>query len=281
MTPPTVGIVRRATSVLTAPEYSVRVVACSDDHRGWSAAEPVETFGLVLARRGHFRLVNGGVEQAVDVTQGYTQVPGMDQRFAHPSGGDVCTFVSVGAALWHEITGDRPTSTTVRVDGVTELAHRLLLRTAHDAADPAERLVRTVTAAARASASDGGGAARTPAARASRTRLVGHAREAVLDDAPASHDLVSLARALKVSPGHLSRIFVTETGGSLTRFRNRVRVSRVLARLEAGDDDLAAIAGDVGFADQAHLTRTVRVTLGTTPARLRSAFTDRRPDRNA
>lgn len=263
---------RRSTPVLTAPEYSVRVVACADDHRGWSTAEPVETFGLVLPRHGHFRLVNGGVEQSVDVTQGYAQVPGLDQRFAHPSGGDVCTFVSVGAMLWHEILGDRRTSTTVRVDAVTELAHRLLLRTAHDAADPAERLVRTVAAATRASAADGGGAARTPAARASRARLVVHAREAVLDEAPGSQDLVSLARALEVSPAHLSRVFQAETGSSLTRFRNRVRVSRVLARLEAGDADLAAIAGDLGFADQAHLTRTVRATLGTTPARVRRAF---------
>ena len=263
---------RQSTTVLTAPEYSVRVVECVDDHRRWSTAEPVDTFGLVLPRRGHFRLVNGGVEQSVDVTQGYAQVPGLDQRFAHPSGGDVCTFVSVGATLWQEILGDRPASTTVRVDGATELAHRLLLRTARDAADAAERLVRTVAAAVRGSASDGGGAARTPAARASRTRLVGHAREAVLDDVPASHDLVSLAHALEVSPTHLSRVFQAETGSSLTRFRNRVRVSRVLARLEAGDGDLAAIAGDLGFADQAHLTRTVRATLGTTPARVRRAF---------
>jgi AraC-like DNA-binding protein len=265
--------VRHITPVLTAPEYSVRVVACSDDHRGWSAAEPVEKFGLVLPRRGHFRLMTSGVEQAVDVTQGYAQVPGLDQRFAHPSGGDVCTFVGVGTTLWREIVGDRPIPTVVRVDGVTELAHRLLLRTAHDAADPAERLVRTVAAAARTSASDGDVRdARTPAARASRTRLVVHAREAVLDDTPASHDLVSLARALEVSPAHLSRVFQAETGSSLTRFRNRVRVSRVLARLEAGEAELSAIAGDLGFADQAHLTRTVRATLGTTPGRVRRAF---------
>jgi len=265
--------VRRSTPILTTPEYSVRIVACSDGDRRWSAPEPTDTFGLVLPRRGHFRLVNGGVEQSVDVTQGYAQIPGLDQRFAHPSGGDVCTFVSVGAALWREIVGDRLTPTTVQVDGATELAHRLLLRTAHDAADPAERLVRTVAAAARTSASDvSGTAARTPSARASRARLAAHAREAVLDDAPASHDLVSLARALGVSPAHLSRVFQAEIGSSLTRFRNRVRVSRVLSRLEAGDADLAAIAGDLGFADQAHLTRTVRATLGTTPARVRIAF---------
>ena len=265
---------RRSTPVLTAPEYSVRVVACSDGHSEWSRSEPADTFGLVLPRRGRFRLENAGVEQAVDVTQGYVQVPGLDQRFAHPSGGDVCTVVSVGTTLWREIAGDRPVPTMIRVDGAAELAHRLLLRTAHDAADPAERLVRTVAAAARTSPSDDGlCTARTPAARAARARIAAQAREAVLDDTPASHDLVSLARALAVSPAHLSRVFQAGTGTSLTRFRNRVRVSRVLARLEAGDADLAVIAGDLGFADQAHLTRTVRATVGSTPGRLHRAFT--------
>ncbi|MFD2026915.1 helix-turn-helix domain-containing protein [Promicromonospora aerolata] len=264
---------RRSTPVLTAPEYSVRVVECSDEHAGWSAAEPADTFGLVLPRRGHFRLASAGVEQSVDVTRGYAQVPGREQRFAHPSGGDVCTFVSVGPTLWQEIAGDRPAPTVVRVDGATELAHRLLLRTAHDAADPAERLVRTVAAAARTAASDGAPAsARTPAARTSRARLVARARAAVLDAAPMSGDLVSLARALGASPAHLSRVFQAETGTSLTQFRNRVRVSRALDRLEAGDADLAALAGDLGFADQAHLTRTVRATLDTTPGRVRRAF---------
>ncbi|MDR7382949.1 helix-turn-helix domain-containing protein [Promicromonospora iranensis] len=264
---------RRSTPVLTAPEYSVRVVACADEHHGWSTAEPSDSFGLVLPRRGRFRLMSEGVEQAVDVTQGYAQMPGVEQQFAHPSGGDMCTFVSVGARLWREITGDRAVPQVVRVDGVAELAHRLLLRSARGSADPAERLVRTVAAAARTSPSDDApAAARTPGARAARARLVARARDAVLEDVPQARDLVSLARVLGTSPAHLSRVFQAETGASLTRFRNRVRVSRVLERLEAGDGDLAAIAGDLGFADQAHLTRTVRATTGATPGRLRRSF---------
>ncbi|WP_100449170.1 helix-turn-helix domain-containing protein [Glycomyces xiaoerkulensis] len=267
---------RRYTSVLSESEYSVRVVACSDDHRRWSAAEPADSFGLVLPRRGRFRMASAGSEQDVDVTQGYVQIGGREHRFAHPAGGDVCTFVSIGAALWREVVGDRPVPTAVRVDGVTELAHRLLLRAARDGSDSAERLVGAVVAAVRTSSSDGRGSpARTVAARASRARLAARAREAVLEGDSASHDLVSLARALGASPAHLSRVFREQTGGGLTGFRNRVRVSRALARLEAGEVDLAAIAGELGFADQAHLTRTFRATLGTTPARVRGEF-DRR-----
>jgi Helix-turn-helix domain len=51
-------------------------------------------------------------------------------------------------------------------------------------------------------------------------------------------------------------------GVSVTRYRNRVRVARALDRLEHGEDSLAALAADLGFADQAHLCRTVRQHLG-------------------
>jgi AraC-like DNA-binding protein len=175
---------------------------------------------------------------------------------------------SRGRRRLHEILGERRPPETVRLDAATELSHRLLLRSARDGADPSEHLVRTLMAAARLVPSDGANAGAAPA----RARLGASAREAVLEGDPASRDLVSLARALQVSPAHLSRVFKSENGVSLTAFRNRVRVSRALARLEAGDGDLAALAADLGFADQAHLTRTIRSTLGATPARVREAF---------
>jgi len=50
-----------------------------------------------------------------------------------------------------------------------------------------------------------------------------------------------------------------ELGVSLTRYRNRVRVGRALERpFEQGDPALAELAVELGFADQAHLSRTVR-----------------------
>jgi len=40
-----------------------------------------------------------------------------------------------------------------------------------------------------------------------------------------------------------------------------------MARLEAGETALADLAADLGFADQAHLTRTFRRAVGVTPGR--------------
>ncbi|NHU48746.1 AraC family transcriptional regulator, partial [Rhodococcus sp. A14] len=43
-----------------------------------------------------------------------------------------------------------------------------------------------------------------------------------------------------------------------------------LERIENGDRDLAGLAADLGFSDQAHMTRTIGAHLGETPTALRT-----------
>lgn len=95
------------------------------------------------------------------------------------------------------------------------------------------------------------------------------ARAAILDGHPAAAGLVPLAGLLRVSPYRLSRAFTREMSVSVTRYRNGVRVRRALDRLRGGERDLAGLAADLGFADQAHLCRTVREHVGQPPTALR------------
>jgi AraC-like DNA-binding protein len=255
-------VVRSSKLVLETPDFRVCVVTCTEDHRGWSTPEETGSPGLVLVHRGMFRLLSDGRRQTVDPTLGYLQIPGREQRFAHPAGGDVCTFISVREPLWHAIVDEPPPGSAVAVDGRVELAHRLLLRARLDAADPVERLVHALTASVRP---------RRPAVPG-HADLAERAREAVLAGEPDSATLVRLARTLGVSPAHLSRTFHSHVGMTLSRYRNRVRVSQVLTHLEEGHTDLAALAASVGFADQSHLTRTLRTELGHPPSHLRHLF---------
>jgi AraC-like DNA-binding protein len=106
-----------------------------------------------------------------------------------------------------------------------------------------------------------------PATAAARRRVVSQAKAALAADPRLG--LVELSRVTGCSPHHLSRVFARLTGLTVSQYRNRLRVSLALERVADGEPHLAGLAGDLGFADHAHLTRTVRAATGRTPSSLR------------
>lgn len=215
---------------------------------------------VVLVQRGRFRVQSQGRRMVVDPTCGYLQVPGHEDRFAHPAGGDVCTSITVPDRTLTEPLEVVPRP--LRVDARLELAHRMLLRSRDDPDFAAiESVLDLLRLAGR----------RDPAERPApgRQELAELAREAILADDPACTRLVALAHRLDTSPSHLSRTFRHHAGMSISRYRNRVRVSRALQRLDDGATDLAHLAIALGFSDQAHFTRTLQRELGRTPRRVR------------
>ena len=253
----------RLVDVAGGAGFRIRAVHCTDDHRGWSAAESRAGYGVVLVRSGRFRRMVDGSAGDVDPTRGYLMVPGAEECFSHPAGGDLCTWVELSPALWHSVAADTRPNPTIFVDARLDLGHRRLLAAARigDVGfGVAEWLLRTLAYALRVAPPGGSARDRT---------MVAAAQDAIAADHPASAGLLPLAELIGVSPHRLSRAFVRETGVSLTRYRNRVRVGRALDHLEAGGTGLAALAADLGFADQSHLCRTVRAHLGHTPTELR------------
>lgn len=253
-----VARVQTAVTLAARPEFSVDQVTCLGGGAAWSPSEEHPSFRLVLVRRGRFRRWNNGAEIDVDRTTAYLATPDDEERFAHPAGGDLCTSVGLSKDLW----GRLPTGSAVYVDARIELAHRrLLAASATGDADyaTAEELLKLVALAAAYSTKSVIG----------DSVLAAAAREAILADVPQAAALCDLAKLLGVSPFRLSRVFSRQTGVSLTRYRNRVRVGRAMDRLADGETALADLAHDLGFADQAHLTRTVREHVGHTPAALR------------
>lgn len=230
----------------TALAARVWAVRCTG-HAGWSDEDARDDFRLVLVRRGRFRRRVAGTVTDLDTSVAYLGAPGEVESFAHPAGGDVCTSVT----LPPELGEPRP---ALYVDARVDLAHRRMLANIDD---PDFGLVEALLNVL----------GHVPPARPADRLLVQRAREAIAADEAGG--LLSLAAALGVSPYRLSRAFTRELGVSLTRYRNRVRVGRVLDRLERGEQGLAALAAGLGFADQAHLCRTVRAHVGHTPTELR------------
>ncbi len=261
-----------ATALATRPDFSITAVTCQDEHTRWSEAEVRDDYRVVLVRRGRFRRRAAGARADIDPTMAYVGVPGEEEQFAHPAGGDECTSISLTPALWRAMAGDLAHLATqsVYVDARLDLTHRRLLAAA-GTGDLDYALTEELLGLLAATVSQvvSGPTPLGAPARRSEAALVAAARQAITDGHPASDGLLPLAELLGVSPYRLSRSFTHELGISVTRYRNRVRIGLALDRLEEGETSLAALAADLGFADQAHLSRTMRQSLGRTPTALR------------
>ncbi len=81
-------------------------------------------------------------------------------------------------------------------------------------------------------------------------------------------DVGSLSARVAASPRQLTRLFRDCMGMGPKRFGRIVRAQAALRRLVQGETPLADLAADLGYADQAHLTRELRQLFGVAPARL-------------
>ncbi|KUN05046.1 AraC family transcriptional regulator [Streptomyces yokosukanensis] len=98
-------------------------------------------------------------------------------------------------------------------------------------------------------------------------------RDRLADELAAPPPLAGLAADLGLSRYQLLRAFRTAMGIPPYAWLAQYRVSKARGLLEAGLRP-AEVAGLVGFADQAHLTRWFRRVLGVTPAAYRNSVQD-------
>jgi AraC-like DNA-binding protein len=239
--------------------FTLSVVACGEDQGDWAQAPQCDDCRMVLLRRGRARRRTHAVNAELDRTVGYIAAPLQEEHFAYPQGGVTVTWLSLHPEAWPPMSDG-----VFYVDARLELAHRRLISSA-TSGDLRFNAVEAVTQLLSMATREATLTSHTSHDR----RLVDQAREAITARDPAAAGLMPLARMLKTSPYALSRAFTRELGVSVTRYRNRVRVGQALDRLTNGEVRLADLAAQLGFADQAHLTRTVREHLGYTPAVLR------------
>jgi transcriptional regulator GlxA family with amidase domain len=101
-------------------------------------------------------------------------------------------------------------------------------------------------------------------------RLVTDTREAVAADP--SLPSARLAMLCSVSSHHLSRP-LPRRRARYTTTSDLTRICAPLDRLRDGEDNLARLAAELGFADHAHLTRTLHEHTRRTPSQLRVEVT--------
>lgn len=256
---------RTMSSLAHGAGFTVSDLRILAETRAWSAPEVMPGHQLVFVRCGLFVLRLRGWHGLVDPLIAYRRGPGDEQQIAHrPGREDACTVLTLDETF----TEARPriVRTTSRVD----LLHRRMLAQARSGRDPFA-LSEMVTRLAGEVFSQGDTASVAPS-RPSHRRLADAARELLVAN-PAQARFDALARELGVSRPHLSRVFRAETGESLSGFRTRLRVRSALDRIEAGQTNLAELAAELGFADHAHFTRTIRAELNLPPSTLRTLIT--------
>ncbi|WP_432987746.1 AraC family ligand binding domain-containing protein [Dactylosporangium sp. CA-233914] len=109
-------------------------------------------------------------------------------------------------------------------------------------------------------------------------RKVAEIRDRLLADLRCAPSLRELAAGVELSPYHMLRVFREATGFPPHAWLVLERVCHARHLLASGRTP-AEVAGAVGFADQAHLTRWFKRVTGVTPAAFRNSVQDamRRP----
>lgn len=92
--------------------------------------------------------------------------------------------------------------------------------------------------------------------------------------------LTHWAEVMALDPASVSRGFARAYGVSPKRFRLEVRTRRALGALKSWRGNLAALAADQGFADQAHLARSVAAMTGMSPVCFRAKSVQAAPPPN-
>jgi AraC-like DNA-binding protein len=177
-----------------------------------------------------------------------------EYRVSHPAdGGDRCLAVALAPGLHEEALG----------------AARVL---------PVRRRLRVTLTADELEAEESGldlvaQLADAPPLRSSpRVELV---RELVAASPTRRWTLSDIAGAVHVSPFHLARQFRSATGQTLARYLLGLRLALALDRLQEGEDDLARLAVDLGFASHSHFTERFRHAFGKPPSEGRKNLTAR------
>lgn len=265
----------RAVQVLTqSPHFVVLDTLCSHPRAGCGGLQSGEPAQFVFTRRGSFGLHVGARSYFARPGTAVLLRADVDFRVSHPAwlGHDCCTNILIGPDLFDELIGNADASPgwEFRHDLNFQKAHLEaavgLRRQGSELLDVEESLLELLSCLLRLQRMDS--EIRMPRTAHAR-RGVQRVQQEILGRVEENLSIDDLAKVAGCSPYHLCRVFRQETGQSLRQFRLQQRLGTALGRLSEGDEDLAAIACDLGFSSHSHMTEAFRQALGVSPHALR------------
>lgn len=270
-----IGHVRQMTGLARSEGFSITEVRISMEAPQWLVDEKHDQIRLVFVRSGTYRLQLADIDSVVDPTIAYVARPGDLLRIAHKVGlTDLLTSIVISREFAEQAGVKAPSQSWVcATAGDVDLTQRALVARARRGADEFElsEQLSNLTQLVLGDQVHAGALPRTGRRMHTRQKIVDVARE-LLTENPCTLRLADLATEVGASQSYLSRTFHQETGDTLSKFRNRLRVRQALERIEGGERNLARLAAELGFSDHPHLTRTIREEIGWSPATVRRIF---------
>ena len=241
---------------------------------------------VVFVRSGSFVRHVGGRRIVADPTTMLFFNRGEGYRVSHPvPGGDNCiTMVTDDETLFtimaeHGGGGRFCPERPFHVDGApidpeTALLQRRLMQFVpfFETLELDEFALRLLASAVRVQLQHNGGLSPRTSPSATRRKRIEQVKLMVAGRFREKMLLRDLARDVSYSPYHLCRVFKEDTGISINRYINRLRLLAALDSLDS-TSDLSGLAHDLGFSSHSHFSTAFRREFGNTPTAVRRSLT--------
>jgi AraC family transcriptional regulator len=264
--------------LLNTDTATLRNVRCGGTCRHRSAEECASITQLVFPYRGVYLRHVGGDQSVADANHVLFFNAGEAYQVSHPiTGGDSSLSLGLSEPLLRELA---PRSLLnergplgfrrqyQRIDPRTQALLALLRHSLESGnIEPLEAEDLLLTLVCR---SLGPRTSHAPRATHARRRLADRVKVLLAGDLSRRWTLADIASEIRGSPVYLTQVFQQVEGVPLYRYHLRLRLARALD-LIARDDDLSALAADLGFSSHSHFAAAFRQAYGRSPTAFRQS----------
>lgn len=265
--------------LLDTGTLSVRDVRCRGECRHRSAEECTAATHLVFPYRGVYVRHVGAEQSVADANHVLFFNAGQAYQVSHPvEGGDACLSLVLPEATLQELAPAELLQRSgepgfreqcLRIDPRAQALVALLRHGLHNGViEPleAEGLLLTLV-----SRSLGPRTARAPRSTRLRRSLVDRAKLLLASDPTRRWTLAAMAAELGGSAVYLTQVFQQVEGLPLYRYQLRLRLARALDRIPQ-EDDLSALAFELGFSSHSHFASAFRQAYGRSPSAFKQSL---------
>jgi len=264
--------------LFASPVARISLLRCRPDTLKCSCEKCAVDNQLVFVKRGGFIKHRGKTAQVVNANKAAFFRAGECYKTSHVDpGGDACIVFSfsdhvVPRRLLDTLPGDAACA------AVTPAVVGHALRVA---ADPLSEPMAVEESAIALLERALPATPQSASARGPARAVIRDIEAALTADPSAKWSLAGLSRQFRRNPFYVSRSFRATTGFPLHRYLLNLRLASAAARLTDGEENLAALAFDLGFSSHSHFSAAFRASLGMSPRQFRRVAQGRPADRRA